>query len=53
MWLEATQRSKEEKHSVSSQTRKPSFLPHPKPTKTAPHFTPLKIKKLTREEMDE
>jgi hypothetical protein len=50
-WLEATQRVKETKWIVSSQTRKPSFPPHPKPTNYAPPATPLKIQKLTQAEM--
>jgi hypothetical protein len=52
-WLEATQRAKEEQYIVSSQTRKPSFPPLPKPTNYAPPATPLKIQKLTRAEMVE
>jgi hypothetical protein len=31
-WVEATKRAKEEKQVVSSQTRKPSFIPRTKPT---------------------
>jgi hypothetical protein len=38
---------------VSSQTRKPSFPPRPKPTNFSSPATPLKIHKLTRAEMDE
>jgi hypothetical protein len=52
-WLETTQRAEEEQQIVSSQTRKPSFPPFPKPTNYAPLATPLKIQKLTRDEMDE
>jgi hypothetical protein len=52
-WLEATQRAKEAQQIVSSQTRKPSFPPHPKPTNFSPPATPLKIQKLTRDEMVE
>jgi hypothetical protein len=52
-WLEATQRAKEAQQIVSSQTRKPSFPPRPKPTNFDPPATPLKIQKLTRAEMDE
>jgi hypothetical protein len=52
-WLEATQRSKEAQKIVSSQTRKPSFPPLPKPTNYSPPATPLKIQKLTRVEMVE
>jgi hypothetical protein len=50
--LETTQRVKEAQQIVSSQTRKPS-PPHPKPTNYAPLATPLKIQKLTRDEIDE
>jgi hypothetical protein len=52
-WLEATQRAKEAKHIVTSQTRKPSFPPRPKPTNYVPPITPLKIYKLTRAKMVE
>jgi purine nucleoside phosphorylase len=38
---------------VSSQTHKPSFPPRPKPTNFSPPATPLKIQKLTRDEMVE
>jgi hypothetical protein len=38
---------------VSSQTCKPSFLIHPKPTNFSPLATPVKIHKLTRDEMVE
>jgi hypothetical protein len=48
IWLEATQRANEAQHIVSSQTHKPSFPPHPKPTNFTPPETPLKIHKLTR-----
>jgi hypothetical protein len=51
--VEATKRAKESQHVVSSQNRKPSFIPRPKPvTPTAPS-TPLKIQKLTRAEIVE
>jgi hypothetical protein len=49
-WLEATQRRKEAQQIVSFETRKPSFPPHPNFT---PPATPLKIQKLTRDEMVE
>ena len=52
-WLETTQRAEEAQEIVSSQTRKPSFPPRPKPTSYAPLATPLKIQKLTMDEMDE
>ena len=52
-WLEATQRAKEAQQIVSSQTRKPSFPPCPKPTNYTPPAAPLKILKLTRAEMVE
>ena len=50
-WLEATQRTKEAQHIFSSQICKPSFPPYPKPTNYALPATPLKIKKLSRDEM--
>jgi hypothetical protein len=53
IWVEDTKRAKEAQQIVSSQTRKPSFLPHPKPTTSTPPSTPLKIQKLTQEEMVE
>jgi hypothetical protein len=52
-WVEATKIAKEAQHVVSSQTRKPSFIPHPKSITPTPPSTPLKIKKLTWAEMDE
>jgi len=52
-WVEAIKRAKEEKHVVSSQTRKTSFIPRPKPVTPAPPSTPLKIYKLTQVEMVE
>jgi hypothetical protein len=52
-WVEATKRAKEAQQVVSSQTRKPSFIPHPKPSTPTPPPTPLKIQKLTWEEMVE
>jgi hypothetical protein len=45
--VEATKRDNEEQQVVSSQTRKPSFIPSPKPSNPTPPSTPLKIKKLT------
>jgi hypothetical protein len=51
--VEATKISRESQHVVSSQTIKPSFIPHPKPITPTPPSTPLKIHKLAREEMVE
>jgi hypothetical protein len=50
-WVEATKRDKEAQQVVSSQNRKPSFIPHPKPVNPTTPSTPLKIQKLTRDEM--
>jgi hypothetical protein len=52
-WVEATKRAKEAQQVVSSQNRKPSFIPHPKPINPTTPSTPLKIQKLTRAKMDE
>jgi hypothetical protein len=52
-WVEATKKSKEEQQVVSSQNRKPSFIPHPKPINPTTPSAPLKIQKLTRAEMVE
>ena len=52
-WVDATKRAKEEKQVFSSQNRKTSFIPRTKPVNPTPPSTPLKIQKLTREEMDE
>jgi len=52
-WVEATKKAKEEQQVISSQNRKPSFIPFPKPVNPTTPFTPLKIKKLTRAEMVE
>jgi hypothetical protein len=51
--VEATKRAKEEQQVVSSQNQKPSFIPRPKPVTPTTPPTPLKIQKLTRDEMDE
>jgi hypothetical protein len=51
--LEATKRDKETQQVVSSQNQKPSFIPRTKPINPTPPSTLLKIKKLTRAEMDE
>jgi hypothetical protein len=53
IWLESTKRDKEAQQVVSSQNWKPAFIPHPKPINTTTPFAPLKIQKLTRDEMDE
>jgi hypothetical protein len=52
-WVEATKRVKEAQEVVSSQNRKPSFIPRIKPVNPTPPSTPLKIQKLTRDEMVE
>jgi hypothetical protein len=51
--VEATKRDKEAQQIVSSQTKKPSLIPHPKPPNPTPPSTPLKIQKLTCVEMVE
>jgi hypothetical protein len=52
-WVEATKRDKEAQQVVSSQNRKPSFIPRPKPVNPTTPSAPLKIQKLTRAEMVE
>jgi hypothetical protein len=52
-WVEATKRAKEAQQVVSSQSRKPSFIPRTKLVNPTPPSTPLKIQKLTSVEMDE
>jgi hypothetical protein len=52
-WVEATKRDKEAQQVVSSQNRKPSFIPRPKPITPTTPSAPLKIQKLTRAEMVE
>jgi hypothetical protein len=52
-WVEATKRDKEAQHVVSSQNHKPSFIPHPKLVNPTTPSAPLKIQKLTRDEMVE
>jgi hypothetical protein len=49
--VEATKRDKEEKQVVSAQNHKPSFIPHPKPVNPTTPSAPLKIQKLTSDEM--
>jgi hypothetical protein len=51
--VEATKKDKEAQQIVSSQNRKPSFIPHPKPVNPTTPSAPLKIQKLTRVEMAE
>jgi hypothetical protein len=51
--VEATKKDKEAKQIISSQNRKPSFIPHPKPVNPTTPSAPLNIQKLTRDEMDE
>jgi hypothetical protein len=50
-WVEATKKYKEAQQIVSSQNRKPSFIPLSKPINPTTPSTPLKIQKLTRDEM--
>jgi hypothetical protein len=52
-WVEATKRDKESQQVVSSQKQKPSFIPRTKPVNPTTPSTPLKIQKLTRDEMVE
>jgi hypothetical protein len=52
-WMEATKRDKEAQQVVSTQTRKPSFIPCPKFLTPTPLSAPLKIQKLTRAKMVE
>jgi hypothetical protein len=52
-WVEATKKDKEAQQIVSSQNRKPSFIPRPKPVNPTTPSAPLKIQKLTRAEMAE
>jgi hypothetical protein len=52
-WVEAIKRAKEAQQVVSSQNKKPSFIPRPKPVNPTTPSAPLKIQKLTRAEMVE
>jgi hypothetical protein len=52
-WVEATKRAKEAQQVVSSQNRKPSFIPRTKLVNPTTPSAPLKIQKLTRVEMVE
>ena len=49
-WVEATERDKEAQQVVSSQNRKPSFIPRTKPVNPTTPSAPLKIQKLTKDE---
>jgi hypothetical protein len=51
--VEATKKDKETQKIISSQNRKPSFIPHPKLVNPTTPSAQLKIQKLTRDEMDE
>jgi hypothetical protein len=53
IWVEDTKKDKESQQVVSSQNHKPSFIPHPKPINPTTPSAPLKIQKLTRDEMVE
>jgi hypothetical protein len=52
-WVEATKKAKESQQVVSSQNRKPSFIPCPKPINPTTPSTSLKIQNLTKAEMVE
>ena len=52
-WVEATKRDKEAQQVLSSQNRKPSFIPRPKPITPTTPSAPLKMQILTRAEMAE
>jgi hypothetical protein len=52
-WVEATKKDKEAQKIVSSQNRKPSFIPRPKLVNPTTPSAPLKIQKLTGAEMVE
>jgi hypothetical protein len=52
-WVEVTKRYKEAQQVVSSQNKKPSFIPRTKPVNPTPPSTPLNIQKLTKAKMDE
>jgi hypothetical protein len=53
IWVEDTKRDKEAQQVVSSKNKKPSFTPCPKPVNPTTPSAPLKIQKLTRDEMVE
>jgi len=52
-WLEETKCAKEAQQVILAQSRKPTFVPRPKPTIPAPQAPSLKVQKLTWEEMAE
>jgi hypothetical protein len=52
-WLEDNQRAKEAQQVVFSHNKIPPFVPHPRPANPNPLVTPLKVQKLTRDEMYE
>jgi hypothetical protein len=52
-WVEDTKKDKEAQQIVPSQNRKHSFIPCPKLVNPTTPSTPLRIQKLTRDEMDE
>jgi hypothetical protein len=52
-WLDATTCAKEAQQVVFYQTKKPSFFPRPRPTNPNPLDTPLKVQKLSRDEIVE
>jgi hypothetical protein len=45
-WVEATKKSKEAQQIVSSQNRKPSFIPRPKPVNPTTSSRPIKNPKI-------
>jgi hypothetical protein len=53
IWVEDTKRAKEAQQVVSYQNQKSSFIPFPKPLNPTTPSAPLKIQKLTRDEMVE
>jgi hypothetical protein len=52
-WVEGTKRDKEAQQVISSQNQKPPFIPRTKPVNPTTPSTPLKIQKMTRDEMVE
>jgi hypothetical protein len=52
-WLEATHRARKAQHVVTIQIKKPAFISYPHPTNPSSPSPPLKIHKLTRDEMVE
>jgi hypothetical protein len=52
-WVEDTKISKEAQQVVSSQNRKPPFIPRTKPVNPTTPSAPLKIQKFTKDEMEE